>query len=124
MDVKTKKSEREKIKHKKFIRVDSLRKKLRKVWRAPKAWHHNKPRKKDLVRIRNVKSGYKAPKIVRGVHPSGYKEVLISNINDLKKVDKKTQAIRIRKIGMRKKKLLVDEATKLGIKIINPGVKK
>lgn len=124
MDVKAKKSEREKMKHRKFIRVDFLRKKLRKVWRAPRAWHHNKPRKKDLIRIRNVKTGYKAPKSVRGIHPSGYKEVLVSNLNDLKKVDKKTQAIRIRKIGMKKKNTLVDEATKLGIKIINPGVKK
>jgi large subunit ribosomal protein L32e len=124
MEVKEKKQKRESLKKYKFIRVDSLRKKLKKRWIRPKAWHHNKPRKKDLVRIRNVRVGYKTPKDLRGVHPSGYEEVLVSNVNDLKKVDPKIQAVKIRKIGRKKKQEILKEAEKLKIKVLNPGVKK
>ncbi len=123
MDVKEKRDLRKKfIRKLKFIRNDYLRKKLEKKWRKQKAFHHNKARVRDLVKIRNVKEGYKAPKIVRGIHPSGYEEILVSNVDDLKKVDPKTQAIRIRKIGRKKKMAIIEEAKKLKIKVLNPGV--
>lgn len=123
MDVKEKRDLRKKLVRKlKFIRNDYLRKKLENKWRKQKAFHHSKARVRDLVKIRNVKEGYKAPRVIRGVHPSGYEEVLVSNINDLKKVDPKTQAIRIRKIGKKKKKILIEEAKKYKIKVLNPGV--
>ena len=77
-----------------------------------------------MVRVRNVKIGYRTPKTIRGIHPSGYEEVLISNVNDLKKIDPKTQAAKIRKIGKKKKQAILKEAAKLKIKILNPGVKK
>jgi large subunit ribosomal protein L32e len=34
-----------------------------------------------------VKAGYKGPRISRGLHPSGYNDVLVFNTRDLKKID-------------------------------------
>ena len=123
MDVKEKRDMRKKhVRKLTFIRNDNLRKKLDKKWRKQKAFHHNKARVRDLVKIRNVKEGYKAPKVVRGIHPSGYEEVLVSNVKDLERVNPKLQAIKIRKIGKKKKKEILSHAEKMKIKVLNPGV--
>ena len=61
------------VKKLKFIRNDNKRTKFNKKkklkWRKQKAFHHNKNRVRDLIKVRNVKYGYKAPKEVRGIHP-------------------------------------------------------
>jgi large subunit ribosomal protein L32e len=66
--------------------------------------------------------GYGAPKELRGLHPSGFKEVLIQNLDDLKKIDREKEAGRIsRRIGKRKRKLILERAKELNIKILNPS---
>lgn len=66
--------------------------------------------------------GYGSPKITRGLHPSGYQDILISNIKELENLDPETQAGRIRsKIGERKKELIIGRAKELKIKILNKG---
>jgi large subunit ribosomal protein L32e len=61
----------------------------------------------------------------RGLHPSGLREVLVSNLSELEGLDKKTQAVRISAaLGARKRKLVVEKAEKLKLKILNPGAKK
>jgi large subunit ribosomal protein L32e len=61
---------------------------------------------------------------VRGLHPTGKEEVLIQNANDLKTVDKENQVARIGgTVGGRKRAQILDEAEKLGVKILNKGAK-
>lgn len=64
--------------------------------------------------------GYRGPKVARGLHPSGYKEVLIYNAEGLEKIDQKTQAIRIaHTVGKRKRAKIITEARKRKITILN-----
>ncbi len=67
-----------------------------------------------------VTIGYGNPKEIRGVHPSGYREVLVGNINDLKKINKESHAARIRStVGKKKRIIIKAEAEKKGIKVLN-----
>ena len=64
--------------------------------------------------------GYRSQKEIRGVHPSGYKEVLVCNLNDLEKVNVKVQAVRFSAtIGKKKKNELVKKANEMGAWILN-----
>jgi len=101
-------------------------KKLRlrnKSWRRPRGLD-NKLRiryggKKSGRIVVNV--GFGSPKAIRGLHPSGYEEVLIYNPNELEKIDPERQAIRIAsQVGMKKRLAIEDKAKELGLKILNP----
>jgi hypothetical protein len=69
--------------------------------------------------------GYKGPKIARFLHPSGYREVMIFNVEGLSTIDSNTQAARIsHTVGKRKRALIIAEAKRLSIKILNLKVSK
>ena len=56
----------------------------------------------------------------RGLHPSGYKDVLVNNMKELEALDCETEAARISAtIGKRKKELMLEKASELGIKVLN-----
>ena len=105
-----------------FVRQESWRyKKLASNWRKPKG-KDNKMRKQVSGVPRLVKVGYKGPRISRGLHPSGYNDVLVFNTRDLTKIDPMKDAVRIAHgVGNKKRIEIVTEATKLKIKILNPG---
>lgn len=113
---------RERIKKKKpaFVRQESWRYiRLKENWRKPKGID-NKMRKKVKGWPATVNVGYRGPKAARGLHPSGYKEVLVYNTEDLKGIDPKTQAIRIaHTVGKRKRARILVEARKKKITILN-----
>jgi hypothetical protein len=69
--------------------------------------------------------GYKGPKIARFLHPSGYREVIVFNVESLSTIDPNTQAARIsHTVGKRKRALIIAEAKNLNIKILNLKVSK
>ncbi|MDO8627326.1 MAG: eL32 family ribosomal protein [Candidatus Diapherotrites archaeon] len=85
------------------------------VWRYPKGLDIQK-RKEDGA-IPNP--GYRTNKEVRFLHPSGYKEVFIRNLNDLNSVQK-NEAIRISAaLGGMKRKMLIQKANEKGIYVLN-----
>jgi len=112
--------ERAKKKKPKFVRQESWRyKRLKENWRRPRGLD-NKMRKDLKGWPKTVNIGYRGPKITRGLHPSGYTEVLVYNAEDLKKIDPKTQAIRIaHTVGKRKRANILVEARKRKIRILN-----
>jgi large subunit ribosomal protein L32e len=58
---------------------------------------------------------------MRGLHPSGFKEVLIQSLKDLERIDKEKEAGRIaHTVGRKKRELIIQKASELGIKILNP----
>ena len=64
--------------------------------------------------------GYRTPRATRGLHPSGYKDVLVNNMKELEAIDAETEAARISAtIGKRKKELMLEKASELGIKVLN-----
>jgi len=59
--------------------------------------------------------------VARGLHPSGYAEVLVRTVDDLNKVDPKTQAIRIaHTVGMKKRAEISVRADERGVHVLNP----
>jgi len=115
------KRKKEKQKKPKFVRQESWRyKRLKENWRRPRGLD-NKMRRRVKGWPSCPSSGYRGPKEARGLHPSAFREVLISNLDDLNKVDPELEAIRIASsVGDRKRAELIKEARERGIHILNP----
>jgi len=97
-------------------------KKLGDAWRKPKG-KHSKLREHRKYRPPVVDSGFRGPRAVRYLHPSGYRDVLVHNEKELEKLDPSTDAIRIgASVGMRKREIIEKRAVELGFKILNPKV--
>ncbi len=105
-----------------FRRTDSHKyKRLDSNWRRPRGLQ-GKQRRHVAAKGALVQVGYGSPAAVKGLHPSGYMEVLVRNMADMENVDPSVEAIRIAGVvGARKKAIIEAEATKLGIKILNPS---
>jgi large subunit ribosomal protein L32e len=106
----------------KFVKMESWRhKRLKDHWRQPKGVdNHMRLNLKGWPKSVNV--GYRSPKAVRGIHPSGKEEVHVYNVGDLSIVDPETQVARIGgSVGLRKRVKIVQEANLRGIRILNVG---
>jgi len=113
--------QRHKSKKPKFRRQESWRyKRVSEVWRKPDGVD-SKMRKKVKGWPKSAEIGYRGPRVARGLHPSGYKEVWVQTVDDLGKVDPKTQAIRIaHTVGMKKRAEISIRAGEIGVRILNP----
>jgi large subunit ribosomal protein L32e len=67
-----------------------------------------------------VKIGYRGPKEARGLHPSGYRDVLVHNEAELEALSRDSDAARLAAtVGRRKKIELAIRARELGIRVLN-----
>jgi large subunit ribosomal protein L32e len=118
---------RKRAKNKKpeFLRQESWRySKLSESWRRPRGLD-NKMRRKIKGWPPTVSVGYKGPKVARGLHPSGYREVLVHNVKEISGVDPKTQAARIaHTVGKKKRAQILAAARKNKVVILNVKVVK
>ncbi len=104
---------------KKFIRKDAHKKKrLSEVWRKPKGIT-NKMRLKRKGHCACVRPGYGTKATERGKNTQGLFIVTVSNLEELKKVDPKTQSALITNVGRNKKIVMIAEAEKLKITLTN-----
>ena len=89
-------------------------------WSRPKGID-SKMRLKKKGKARSPSIGWSSPKAVRGLHPSGYEEVLVHNVRELEAIDPSRQAARIaRTVGARKREAIIERAKELGVKVLNP----
>ncbi len=96
------------------------KKRLKDTWRRPRGLQ-SKQRRQYRAKGRHPKPGFGAPAAVRGFHPSGYRDVLVYNVNDLAGINPETEAIRIAgTVGNRKRAAMQDKALELGLKVLNP----
>ncbi len=105
-----------------FIRIDAWRfKRVQGSWRKPRGLD-NKIRLEIKGYPPKVKIGYRAPKLVRGVHPSGFKEVIVHSPEELEGLNPRVYAVRIAaSVGLRKRLTIIRRATELGLVVLNPG---
>lgn len=105
-----------------FVRQESWRyNRLAENWRKPKG-KDNKMRKQVSGVPPIVKVGYRGPKAARGLHPSGYTDNIVFNVNDLVKLDARKDAARLgHTVGIRKRTEIIAKANSIGIKILNAG---
>lgn len=95
-------------------------KRVGKSWRRARGIH-SKVRVREKSKIKMPAIGWGAPKNLRSIHPSGFKEVLVHNLNELEKIDAKKEAVKIsHTIGKKKRKGILEKAEKLKIKVLNP----
>lgn len=106
-----------------FRRVESWRyKRVKDSWRKARGID-SKTRKKKKLGVKSPTIGYRGPKKVRGLHPSGYIEVRVTTLEDLQNLNKNKHVIKISsKLGARKRIALTDYCQKRGFKILNLGV--
>ena len=91
-------------------------------WRKPRG-QHNKQREQKKAKGALPKPGFGSPVAVRGMHPSGFFEVLVSTIKDLEGIDAKTHAVRISAgVGAKKRNVLQQKAIEAGLKVLNTRV--
>jgi large subunit ribosomal protein L32e len=68
-----------------------------------------------------VEAGFRSPTAARGLHPSGFEEVRVHNVDDLSGVDGDSQAVRIAsKVGARKRERIEEVAEAEEIRVLNP----
>lgn len=105
-----------------FLRQEWFRyKELGKKWRYARG-SHSKLRRQKKYRITKPKIGFGGPRLARYLHSSGFQEVLVHSVKELKGINPKIQAIRIGKtVGSRKREEIIKIADEKGIRILNRG---
>jgi large subunit ribosomal protein L32e len=103
-----------------FLRDEGFRyKRIPKNWRRPNGIT-SKLRINLKYRPSKVRVGFRAPKIVRGLHPSGFEEVMIHSVKELETINPKKQAVRIGgTVGTKKRLVIAKRADELDIRVLN-----
>ncbi|ENO12302.1 ribosomal protein L32E [Thermoplasmatales archaeon SCGC AB-539-C06] len=110
-----------------FLREEWFRyKRIPRNWRRPDGLT-SKMRRNLKYRPSKVRVGFRGPQAVRGLHSSGFKEVMVYNVDDIGNIDPQMQAARIgATVGMKKRITIEQKADELGIRVLNrnQGMKK
>ena len=106
-----------------FRRVESWRYvRVKDSWRKARGID-SQTRKKTKSGVKSPSVGYRTPKKIRGLHPSGYQETRVEMLSDLEKLNPKKHALKIaRRLGAKKRIEIIDQAQKRNFKILNIGV--
>ena len=110
----------------KFIRPESWRyDRIKPNWRKPKGIDNHQRKQKSRGRPGLVKVGYGTPNIAKGLHPSGYTDNLVHNINDLENLNPKQDGIRFgHSVGAKKRNELMKVILERKFKVFNARVSK
>jgi large subunit ribosomal protein L32e len=114
-------AERSRVDTPQFNRQDYHKKKRTPTsWRKPRGGL-SKQRRGQKGKGPKVEAGFRTPESVRGLHPSGFEEVHVHNVDDLEGVDGDTQAVRIGStVGARKREAIEETAEEREIRVLNP----
>lgn len=101
---------------------EGKKKQLSDSWRMPRGLH-NKQRRQKKAKGALPTPGFGSPIAVRGMHPSGYREVQVYSLGDLAGLDPAEQAVRIgATVGRKKRTIIQEQATAEGLKVLNARI--
>ena len=93
---------------------------VKSVWRHPRG-KHSKLREHKKHKGFMPTAGYGSPRSVRFLHPSGFAEVMVNNVNDLNSIKPDKQACRIAaSVGKKKRMDIMKKSNEMKIKVLNP----
>jgi large subunit ribosomal protein L32e len=96
------------------------KKQLSDSWRKPRGLH-SKKRIQKKAKGPLPTPGFGSPVAVKGMHPSGYREIRIFTLAELEGLDPAADAVRIgASVGNRKRLVLQKQALEAGLKVLNP----
>ena len=106
-----------------FRRVESWRHtRVKDPWRKARGID-SQTRMKTKSGVKSPGIGYRNPKNVRGLHPSGFQEVRVENVKDLENLSNKKHALKISStLGAKKRMALIDYSKRKGFRILNIGI--
>lgn len=109
------------MKKPRFVRIESWRYgRLDERWRAPRG-KDSKTRKSKKGWPPMPSIGYRTGNGRRDIHPSGKREVLVENLNDIEKLKGLDVVGRISgRVGRKKRREMTDGAKELGVVLLNP----
>jgi large subunit ribosomal protein L32e len=88
-------------------------------WRKPQGGQ-SKLRRHFGYRWNLPSIGYRGPRAVRGLHPSGFQEILVHNERQIEGLDATKQAVRIaRGVGARKREIIEKACDDKGLRVLN-----
>lgn len=94
-------------------------KSVKKRWRRPRGVDNKKRIRKKFAGA-TPRIGYGNPKLLRGVHPKGKREMLVNNMSDLNTAKDNDLFVRIAAcIGAKKRAVIVEKARLFGLRILN-----
>jgi large subunit ribosomal protein L32e len=89
-------------------------------WRKPRGLH-SKKRIQKKAKGPLPSPGFGSPVAVKGMHPSGFREVLVFTSTEMGGLDPGIHAVRIgASVGNRKRLVLQEQAMAAGLKVLNP----
>ncbi len=96
------------------------KKQLSDSWRRPRGLQ-SKQRLQKKAKGAHPTPGYGSPIAVRGLHPSGFEDILVHNLMELEGLDAAHQAVRIAgAVGMKKREQMQTRIAELGLRLLNP----
>ena len=96
------------------------KKQLSESWRKPRGLHSKKRRQKK-AKGPLPKPGYGSPVAVRGLHPSGFREVRVFTAVELEGLNPSEDAVRIgASVGNKKRLVIQERAVAAGLRVLNP----
>ncbi|MDD1720138.1 MAG: 50S ribosomal protein L32e [Methanoregulaceae archaeon] len=88
-------------------------------WRRPRGLHH-KQRRQKKAKGALPRPGFGSPLLVRGLHPSGFREIRVFRTADLDGLDPAIHAIMIAgSVGGKNRAGIQEAAVRYGIRVLN-----
>jgi large subunit ribosomal protein L32e len=109
-----------KKKRPKFRRQEWFRmKRVGVKWRKPRGIH-SKLREHRKARGALPRAGYRSPAAVRGLNKEGHREIVVRNLKDMEKINRKEEiAVIASAVGRKKRLAMLEYAQKNNIKVGN-----
>ena len=105
-----------------FLRQESWRlKRVRESWRRPKGVT-SRMRKEKAGWPRRAKVGYGVSSSSKGLHPRGLSQRRVEKLSDMEGLNPKSDILFLsRRLGERRRLMLLERAKELGLRVANPG---